>query len=132
MMKGAFLASGIVALGGLSLHVFTMEHWIYPKLKESGFPSTPFGDALQMKKSFRMLWHFFTVNIVGTMAMDFIFYFTDWFPDPTPIARVLAYEWFAQIFVCFCIAHFSPPQLIKAFQWVILLAIGGLLFLGTL
>jgi hypothetical protein len=109
-----------------------MEHWIYPKLKESGFPSTPFGDALQMKKSFRMLWHFFTVNIIGTMAMDFIFYFTDWFPDPTPIARVLAYEWFAQIFVCFCIAHFSPPQLIKAFQWVILLAIGGLLYLGTL
>ena len=130
-MQGAFLAGGIVAVGGLCLHVYTMEHWIYPKLQESGFPSTPFGDSLQMKKSFRMLWHFFTVNIVGTAIMDFIFYFTNWFPDPKPIARVLALEWFAQIFVCFCIAHFSPRQLIKAFQWVILLAIGGLTWLGT-
>jgi hypothetical protein len=130
-MKGAFLAGGIVAIGGLSLHVYTMEHWIYPKLKDSGFPSTPFGDATQMKKSFRMLWHFFTVNIVGTAILDFMFYFTDYFKDPTPIARVIALEWFAQIFVCFCISHFSPSQLIKAFQWLILLAIGGLTWLGT-
>jgi hypothetical protein len=130
-MKIAFLFGGIVAIGGLSLHVYTMEHWIYPKLQESGFPSTPFGDSLQMKKSFRMLWHFFTINIVGTAILDFIFYFTDWFSNPTPIARVIALEWFGQIFVCFCISHFSPRQLIKAFQWLILLAIGGLTWLGT-
>ena len=130
-MKIAFLLGGIVAMGGLSLHIFTMEHWIYPKLRDSGFPSTPFGDSTQMKKSFRMLWHFFTINIAGTAALDFIFYFTDWFPDPTPVARVVALAWFAQILVCFWISNFSPRQLIKAFQWLILLAIGGLTWLGT-
>jgi hypothetical protein len=130
-MKVAFLIGGIVATGGLCLHVYTMEHWIYPKLKDIGFPSTPFGDATQMKKAYRMLWHFFTVNIVGTAALDFIFYFTNWFDNPVPIARVLAAEWFAQVFVCFCISHFSPTQLIKAFQWVILLVIGLCTWLGT-
>ena len=111
-----------------------MEHWIYPKLKVEGFPSTPFGDALQMKKSFRMLWHFFTINILGTAIMDYLFYFTNWYSDPQRIvlARGIALEWFAQILVCFWIAHFSPRQLIKAFQWVILLAIGGLTWIGTM
>jgi hypothetical protein len=130
-MQGAFLAGGIVATVGLSLHVYTMEHWIYPKLQVSGFPSTPFGDSLQMKKAFRLLWHFFTINIVSTAILDFIFYFTHWFNNPVPVARVLAIEWFAQVFVCFCIGNFSPRQLIKAFQWVILLAIGSLTWLGT-
>ena len=133
MIKSAFLAGGIVATGGLILHCYTMEHWIYPNLKVEGFPSTPFGDSLQMKKSFRMLWHFFTINILGTLIMDFIFYFTDWYSNSerTLLARAIAMEWFAQILVCFLIAHFSPSQLIKAFQWLILLAIGGLTWLGT-
>jgi hypothetical protein len=130
-MKGAFLAGGIVATAGLCLHVYTMEHWIYPKLKDSGFPATPFGDSTQMKKGYRLLWHFFTVNIATTAVLDFVFYFTDWFPNPTPVARVLCAEWFAQVFACFCVSHFSPTQLVKAFQWVILLAIGGLTWLGT-
>jgi len=134
LIKGAFLAGGIVATGGLILHCYTMEHWIYPKLKVEGFPSTPFGDALQMKKSVRLLWHFFTINIVGTAIMDYLFYFTDWYSDPQRIvlARGFALEWFAQILVCFWIAQFSPRQLIKAFQWVILLAIGGLTWIGTM
>jgi len=110
-----------------------MEHWIYPKLKEEGFPSTPFGDSLQTKKAYRMLWHFFTVNFVATATLDFVFYFTKWYTDDQRIlaARVIALQWFAQTFVAFCISQFSPRQLIKAFQWVILLAIGGLTWLGT-
>jgi uncharacterized membrane protein len=110
-----------------------MEHWIYPKLKVEGFPSTPFGDSMQMLKAYRMLWHFFTINIVGTAIMDYIFFFTNWYSDPERIilARGIALEWFAQILVCFFISHFSPRQLIKAFQWVILLFIGGLTWLGT-
>jgi len=131
--SNAFLAGGIVATGGLTLHCYTMEHWIYPKLNVEGFPSTPFGDSMQMLKAYRMLWHFFTVNILATAIMDYFFYFSTRFSDPERIlvARVIALEWFAQIFVCFCISHFSPRQLIKAFQWVILLAIGGLTWLGT-
>ncbi len=134
LIHGAFLAGGIVATGGLALHCYTMEHWIYPKLNVEGFPTTPFGDSLQMKKSFRMLWHFFTINILGTAIMDYLFYFTTWFSDDQRIvlARAIALEWFAQIFVCFFIAQFSPRQLTKAFQWVILLAIGGLTWIGTL
>jgi len=86
---------------------------------------------VQMKKSFRMLWHFYTIDFITTAALDFIFYFTNWFKDPTPIARILAAQWFAWMFICLWIAEFDRRQLTKAFQWLLIFAIGTLTFLGT-
>jgi len=109
-----------------------MEVWIYPKLVPGAFPSTPFGDNVQTMKSFRMLWHFFTVNFFGTAAAQLLFAFTHVLGDPKILGRFVAYHWFGFTFVAFAIAGFQPKQLIQAWQWTLLLAIGGLTYWGTM
>jgi hypothetical protein len=130
-MNGRFLAAGILTLLAVCLHIYTMEVWIYPKLQDAGFPSTPFGDSTQTKKAYRMLWHFFTVNFFGTAAAQFLLAFTGYLGDPRIVGRFVALHWFAFTLVAFWIAEFSPKQLIRAFQWILLLAIGGLTWWGT-
>jgi hypothetical protein len=78
-----------------------------------------------------MLWHFFTVNFFGTAAAQLLFAFTDYLGDPKILGRFVAIHWFAFTLVALWIAQFSPKQLIRAFQWVLLLAIGGLTWWGT-
>ena len=130
-MNTIFLSAGILTLLAVCLHIYTMEHWIYPKLKDDGFPATPFGDKVQTKRAYRMLWHFFTIAFFATAGTLFAFCYTDWFPDPKPMARLLSLQWFGYAFVAFCIAQFRPSQLAKAWQWTILLTIAILIWWGT-
>jgi hypothetical protein len=130
-MNKIFLAAGIFTLICVSLHIYTMEVWIYPKLKDDGFPATPFGDNVQTKKSFRMLWHFFTVDFFFTAAAQFIMALTDWISNPVLLGRFIALHWFAYTLVAFWIAQFQPSQLIRAFQWILLVIIGALTWWGT-
>lgn len=130
-MNAQFLTAGIVTSAAVCLHIYTMEVWIYPKLKDEGFPSTPFGDSIQTKKSFRMLWHFFTINFFGSAAAQFIMALTNWISDPVLLGRFIALHWFGFTLVAFWIAQFQPKQLLHAWQWTLLLLIGGLTWWGT-
>src|SRR5262249_55150312 len=121
-----FLFGAIFTFACVCLHIYTMEVWIYPKLKDDCFPTTPFGDSTQTKKSFRMLWHFFTINFFSTIIAELIMAFSDWISDPVLLGRFIALHWFAWTLVAFWIAQFQPKQLIHAFQWVLLVLIGAI------
>ena len=43
------IIAAVVAIAAVSLHIYTMEVWIWPKLKDECFPSFPFGDANVVK-----------------------------------------------------------------------------------
>lgn len=131
-MNARFLAAGIVTSVSVCLHVYTMEHWIYPKLKDEGFPATPFGDSAQTKKSYRLVWHLFTINFLTSAAAQFIMALTDWISDPVLLGRFIAINWLGFMLVGFWIAEFQPRQLLRAWQWTLQLLIAGLTWWGTI
>src|SRR6516164_5082300 len=63
------LLAAIVAIGAVTLHVYTFEVWIWPKLNVDGFPSFPFGGPNVVMGFYRTVWHFFTVNWLMTIVV---------------------------------------------------------------
>jgi hypothetical protein len=132
-----FLLAAIVAIGAVSLHVYTMEVWIWPKLNVEGFPATPFGDAYVTMGFYRIVWHFFTVSWVGTIILMLFFAFGDVIPYVDTIVHILIRYWIAIVIEIFVVAALSlePGQsyiktMIKAFQWVIVLVMVAFMYWG--
>jgi hypothetical protein len=137
-MNIPFLLAAIVATGAVSLHVYTFEVWIWPKLKEIGFPATPFGGPYVTMGLYRVVWHFFTVSLLGTILVMLFFAFNDLIPYVNLIAYILIVYWIAIDLVIFIVGalNLRPGEsyirtLIKAFQWTLPLAIVILIFWGT-
>lgn len=138
-MNIGFLIAGLIAIAAGSLHVYTMEVWIYPKLKAEGFPATPFGPPDVTKGFFRLVWHFFTVSWLATITAMFIFSFTSTIvPYVNLVTYLLMAYWVAIIITIFIMGALSlePGQsylkvMSKAFQWMIIVAMLIPMFWGT-
>ncbi len=51
------LIAAFVAIVAITLHIYTFEVWIWPKLKDDCFPSFPFGGPEVVKGFYRTVWH---------------------------------------------------------------------------
>lgn len=62
------LAALVVTIAAITLNIYTMEVWIWPKLRDEGFPSCPFDPPRVVKGFHRAVRHFFTVNLLITIG----------------------------------------------------------------
>lgn len=137
-MNVPFLLAAIVAMAAVTLHVYTFEVWIWPKLKDIGFPATPFGPPSVTKGFYRTVWHFFTVSWVLTILLLLFFTFGDVVPYANMIVNMLMIYWICIVIEIFVVAALSlqPGEsyiktMAKAFQWVIVLIMVGFMYWGT-
>jgi len=137
-MNVPFLLTAIVATGAVSLHVYTFEVWIWPKLREVGFPPTPFGGPYVTMGLYRVVWHFFTVSLLATILFMLFFAFNDLVPYVNLIAYILIVYWISITLVIFIVGalNLRPGEsyirtLLKAFQWTLPLTMSILIFWGT-
>ncbi|MDT5158762.1 MAG: hypothetical protein QOC99_277 [Acidobacteriota bacterium] len=122
------LVAAVVAIAAVSLHIYTMEVWIWPKLKDDCFPSFPFGGPNVVKGFYRTVWHFFTVNWLMTIVICIAVAFGNLVPYGTLLIVYLMIFWILIVVEIFVVAALSlrPGEsyiktMIHAFQWVIIL-----------
>lgn len=132
------LMAAVVAIAAVSLHVYTMEVWIWPKLKDEGFPSFPFGPPSAVKGFYRIVWHFFTVNWLMTIVVCFAVAFGSLIPYGILLVQFLIIFWLLIVLEIFIVRAISllPGEsyiqsMIKAFQWVIILVMVFFMYWGT-
>ncbi len=125
-MNLPFLLTAVLALGAGTLHVYTFEVWIWPKLGVECFPPTPFGDASVTRGFYRVVWHFFTVSWLLTLILFGAFAFGSFFPSSGLIVLGLIIYWSLIILVIFVVGalNLEPGQsyirtMLRAFQWVL-------------
>lgn len=133
-----FILAAFVAAGAVSLHVYTMEVWIWPKLRVEGFPATPFGSAYVTKALFRVAWHYFTVSWLLTIGLLLYYAFSDTVLHANLIVLLMIVYWLGIVVSIFITAALSLQPgdsyiktMVKAFQWVLVLGMVGLMYWGT-
>lgn len=138
MVNVQLLIAAVIAIGAVILHVYTMEVWIWPKLKTDAFPSFPFGDSNVVKGFYRTVWHFFTVNFVTTITVLILVAFGNLIPYGMLLVQYLIIFWLLIVVEIFVVAALSlrPGEsyiktMIHAFQWVIILAFVLFMYLGS-
>ena len=137
-MNIPYLLAAAVAIGAVSLHVYTFEVWIWPKLRAECFPSFPFGGPDVVKGFYRTVWHFFTVSWLGTIFLLIAFATTAFLaPNADLIVKIMIVYWLLIVVEIFVVAALSllPGQnyikvMIRAFQWVIILVMVGFMYWG--
>ena len=138
MVNVYLLIAAIIATMAITLHIYTMEHWIYPKLKDEGFPSFPFGGPSVVKGFYRTVWHFFTVNLLTTIVILVLVAFGNLIPYGMLLVNYLIIFWLLIVVEIFVVGALSlqPGEsyiktMTRAFQWVIILAFVTFMYLGT-
>lgn len=137
-MNIPYLLAAAVAIGAVSLHVYTFEVWIWPHLRDECFPSFPFGGPDVVKGFYRTVWHFFTVSWLGTIFLLIAFATTAFLsPNADLIVRILIVYWLLIVVEIFVVAALSrkPGEnylktMVKAFQWVIVLVMVACMWWG--
>lgn len=132
------LIAAFVATVAVSLHVYTFEVWIWPKLKPDCFPSFPFGGPEIVMGFYRTVWHFFTVNLLLTIIVNIMVGIGTLIPYGLLVIYYLIVFWiliFIEIWVVGALS-LLPGQsyiktMMKAFQWVFVLLIALFMYLGT-
>lgn len=131
------IIAAIVAIGAVTLHIYTMEVWIWPKLKDECFPSFPFGDSNVVKGFYRTVWHFFTVNWLMTIVLCIAVAFGNLVPYGKLLIIYLIIFWILIVVEIFIVAALSLrpgdsyiKTMVKAFQWVIILVMVFFMWLG--
>lgn len=134
-----YLLAAIIAMAAVTLHVYTFEVWIWPKLKLEGFPSFPFGNATVTRGFYRTVWHFFTVAWLYTIVLLLRYAFNNDIPEANLIVLLMIIYWLLIVLTIFIVSALSllPGQsyimtMVKAFQWVIVLIMVGFMYWGTL
>jgi hypothetical protein len=132
------LVAAVIAIAAVTLHVYTFEVWIWPKLTDAGFPSFPFGPPSVVKGFYRTVWHFFTVNWLMTIVVCIAVAFGNLVPYGILLIQFLIIFWILIVLEIFIVAALSlkPGEsyiktLAKAFQWVIILAMVVFMYWGT-
>jgi hypothetical protein len=132
------LIAAAIAIGGGSLHFYTFEVWIWPKLHDDCFPSFPFGPPAVVKGFYRQVWHFFTVNFIVTVAILIGAAFAYLAPFLLLMVWYLIIFWALIVATIFIVAAVSlePGQsyiqvMVHAFQWVMLLLMILFMYLGA-
>lgn len=132
-MNGFYLAAGIVALLTTALHGVAGEYYILMRMKREVFPAVPNGRA-QAKAEVRMVWHGMTAyfGVVGIMLLLLAF---DQLGNAEALASLTALQFGALALVL----GFLPPitigraiAAVRSPQWVLMVAIAGLTYAGTL
>lgn len=131
------IAAG-VAIAAVSLHIYTMEVWIWPKLRDECFPSFPFGNSSVVKGFYRTVWHFFTVNFLLTIGVLIAVAFASVAPYFMLLVWFLIVFWSLIVVEIFVVAALSLQPgdsyiktMVHAFQWVILLVMILFMYLGA-
>lgn len=137
-MNWQFLVALILTVAGGSLHFYTMEHWIWPKLKPEDFPSFPFGDNYAVMMFYRIVWHFFTVVFLITAGSLALMLWSDAVEDPGFLARFISLFWFGNVIVSLVLPYLGIRKgdsyfkgLIKAPQWMIMLTMAVMMVWGS-
>ena len=132
------LIAAAVAIGAVTLHVYTFEVWIWPKLNVDGFPAFPFGPPSVVMGFYRTVWHFFTVNWLMTIVVCIAVAFGQLIPYGPLLIGFLMIFWILIVLEIFIVAALSlkPGEsyiktMVKAFQWVIILVMVFFMFWGT-
>jgi FtsH-binding integral membrane protein len=132
------LLAALVAAGACTLHVYTFEVWIGPKLKPEGFAPFPFGDAKVVMGFYRTVWHFFTVSLVLTILVCTAVAFGSLIPYANLLIQCLMVYWVLIVVEIFVVAALSlkPGQsyiktMVQAFQWVIIVVMVFCMYMGT-
>lgn len=138
MVNVPLLIAAAIAIIGVSLHSYTFEVWIWPKLRDECFPSFPFGGPAVVKGFYRTVWHFFTVNFLVTIVVLIAVAFGNLAPYGMLLVYFLIIFWLLIIVEIFIIAALSLQPgdsyiktMAKAFQWVILLVMVFFMYRGT-
>ncbi len=138
MVNIYLLIAALVATVAISLHVYTFEVWIWPKLKDEGFPSFPFGGPEIVKGFYRTVWHFFTVNLLVTIVVNIMVGLGTLIPYGIVLIYFLIVFWILIFIEIWFIGALSllPGQsyiktMLRAFQWVFVLLIAFFMYLGT-
>lgn len=138
MINIQLLIAALIAIGAVTLHIYTFEVWIWPKLKDDGFPAFPFGPPSVVKGFYRTVWHFFTVNWFMTIAVCIAVAFGSLIPYGILLIQFLMVFWILIVLEIFIVAALSlrPGEsyiktMVKAFQWVIILAMVAFMYWGT-
>jgi len=144
MVNTYLLLAAVVAIGAVSLHVYTFEVWIWPKLLkmpcpvDQCFPKFPFGSPEVVRGFYRTVWHFFTVNWLLTIVLCILVGVGTLVPYGMLFIYYLMIFWILIVVEIFLIAALSlqPGQnyiqtMVKAFQWVIILVMVFFMYLGT-
>lgn len=138
MVNIYLLIAAVVATVAISLHVYTFEVWIWPKLKDDGFPSFPFGGPEIVRGFYRTVWHFFTVNLLVTIVVNVMVGLGTLIPYGIVLIYFLIVFWILIFIEIWLIGALSlrPGQsyiktMLRAFQWVFVLLIAFFMYLGT-
>lgn len=138
MVNIYLLIAALIATVAISLHVYTFEVWIWPKLKDEGFPSFPFGGPEIVKGFYRTVWHFFTVNLLVTIVVNIMVGLGTLIPYGIVLIYFLIVFWILIFIEIWFIGALSllPGQsyiktMLRAFQWVFVLLIAFFMYLGT-
>ena len=112
--------------------------WIWPKLKDDGFPSFPFGGPEIVRGFYRTVWHFFTVNLLVTIVVNLMVGLGTLIPYGIVLIYFLIIFWILIFIEIWLIGALSlrPGQsyiktMLRAFQWVFVLLIAFFMYLGT-
>ena len=134
----SLLLAAAVALGAVSLHVYTFEVWIWPKLKVEGFPAFPFGPPKVVMGFYRTVWHFFTVNLLMTIVVCTGVAFGNLIPYGPLLIIFLMIFWLLIVLEIFIVAALSmkPGEsyvhiMIQSPQWVLVVSIITFMYLGV-
>jgi hypothetical protein len=134
------LIAAFVATVAISLHIYTFEVWIWPKLGhgEACFPTFPFGGPEVTRGFYRTVWHFFTVNLLLTIIVNVMVGIGTLIPYGLLLIYFLIVFWiliFIEIWVVGALSLIPGQSYIKtmmqAFQWVFVLLIALFMYLGT-
>jgi hypothetical protein len=138
MLNVSLLIAAAIGIAGVSLHSYTFEVWIWPKLKDECFPAFPFGGPRVVKGFYRTVWHFFTVNFLVTIAVLIAVGSGALIPYGMLLVQFLIIFWILIVVEIFVVAALSLQPgdsylktMVKAFQWVILLAMVFFMYRGT-
>ncbi len=138
MVNYWLVAAAAVALAAVSLHIYTMEVWIWPNLNVVGFPAFPFGSKMVDKGFYRTVWHFFTVNWLLTIGTLIPVAFGHLAPYGITLVWFLMVFWMLIVVEIFIIAALSLQPgdsyiktMIHAFQWTIIVGMVALMYLGV-
>lgn len=138
MVNYWLLIAAFIATTAISLHIYTFEVWIWPKLGYECFPSFPFGGPKVVRGFYRTVWHFFTVNLLLTIIVCILVGVGTLVPYGMLLIYFLIVFWILIfIEIWFIGALLLEPgdsyikSMLRAFQWVFVLLIIIFMYLGT-
>jgi FtsH-binding integral membrane protein len=132
------LVAAAIQIAAISLHIYTFEVWIWPKLDVKGFPSFPFGPPKVVMGFYRTVWHFFTVNLLVTIVTCIAVAFGYLIPYGILLIQFLMVFWILIVVEIFVVGALSLEPgdsyiktMLKAFQWVFVLLFVFFMYWGT-